>query len=160
MSRWFRHYAGMMRDEKLVGVALRAKQPVERVIWIWGAILESAAEINDAGRYELDIAEISYFLRSDESDIVSITACLEGAGRVRENRVVNWANRQFQSDRSAARQKDYRKRQKAQRDGGGDGRKVGGDGRKTESDSDITSPSRHGDAPELETDTEAETEKK
>jgi hypothetical protein len=152
VSRWFRHYAGMMRDEKLVGVALRCKQPVERVIWVWGAILESAAEINDAGRYNLDAAEVAYFLRTDESDVVSIQAGLEGAGRVRESRVVKWGDRQFQSDRSAARQKDYREREKAKRDGGSDTSKNGGDGN-------VTAASRHGDAPETETETETDNKK-
>jgi hypothetical protein len=32
MSRWFRHYAGMMRDDKLVRVAIRSKQTIERVV--------------------------------------------------------------------------------------------------------------------------------
>lgn len=39
MSRWFRHYAGMMRDDKLVGAAIRAKQPVERVVWVWADVV-------------------------------------------------------------------------------------------------------------------------
>ena len=43
MSRWFRHYAGMMRDDKLVRAAIKSKQSIERVLWIWGAVLESAA---------------------------------------------------------------------------------------------------------------------
>lgn len=100
MSRWFRHYAGMMRDEKLVGVALRAKQPVERVIWVWGAILESAAEINDAGRYEFDAAEVAYFLRADEADIAAILGALTNASRLADGVVVNWRSRQFQADRT------------------------------------------------------------
>ena len=57
MSRWFRHYAGLARDDKLVRAAMKSKQPVERVVWVWCAILESAAEIDDGGRYELDHAE-------------------------------------------------------------------------------------------------------
>jgi hypothetical protein len=50
VSRWFRHYAGMMRDDKLVRVAIRSGQAIERVCWIWGAILESAAEIDNGGK--------------------------------------------------------------------------------------------------------------
>jgi hypothetical protein len=153
MSRWFRHYAGMMRDEKLLRVAVHAKQPVERVLWVWGAILESAAEINDAGRYELDAAEAAYFLRSDEADIVSIQTGLEGIGRVCEGHVVKWGDRQFQSDRSAARQKDYRDRQKARGDGGcvqsGE-----------PSDGQVTAALRNADAPETETDTDTEADTK
>ena len=82
MSRWFRHYAGMMRDEKLVSAAMRSKQTIERVVWIWGAILESAAEINDAGRYEIDHAEIAYFLRADEADVAAVEGALHSLGRL------------------------------------------------------------------------------
>ncbi len=67
MSRWFRHYAGLARDDKLVRVALKSKQPVERVMWVWVAILESASEINDGGRYDFDADEAAYFLSSGRS---------------------------------------------------------------------------------------------
>jgi hypothetical protein len=150
MSRWFRHYAGMMRDDKLVGAAIRAKQPVERVVWVWGAILESAAEINDGGRYEFDIAEVSYFLRADEADICAVIDALTNAGRLAAGVVVNWGARQFQSDRSAPRQAAYRERKRS-RDSGCDDQKEHGDVV-------VTSPDRHGDAPETETETETNTE--
>lgn len=150
MSRWFRHYAGMMRDEKLVSAALRAKQSVERVIWIWGAILETAAELNDGGRYDLDAAEAAYFLRTDEADICAIVNALTDSGRLAEGRVVNWGTRQFQSDRSAPRQAAYRERKRSQ-DGHGDDRQENGDG-------EVTAALRHCDAPDTET--ELETEKK
>ncbi len=67
MSRWFRHYAGMMRDDKLVRVSIKSKQSVERVCWVWCAILESAAEIDDSGRYEIEHEEIARFLRCPAS---------------------------------------------------------------------------------------------
>lgn len=98
MSRWFRHYAGMMRDEKLVRVAVRCKQPVERVVWVWGAILESAAEINDGGRYELDAGEASKFLGTSRRNIVLIENTLASLGRVDKDRVV-WGGVQFGEDR-------------------------------------------------------------
>lgn len=145
MSRWFRHYAGMMRDEKLVRVALRSKQSIERVVWIWGAILESAAEIDDAGRFEVDADEIAYFLRADEADICAVLDWLAEAGRVAENRVVNWSARQFVSDRSAERQARLRARR---RDG------AGSDGAETSRDGVVTSRNSDGDAPETETETE------
>ncbi len=142
MSRWFRHYAGMMRDEKLVRAAIKSGQPIERVVWVWGAILESAAEIDDNGRYEIDNAEMAWFLRVDERDLVSIQSALEALGRVSGGNVARWGDRQFLSDRSAERQRRYRERhQTPVRDGG---------------DAAVTSPSRHGDAPETETDTETE----
>lgn len=150
MSRWFRHYAGMMRDDKLVGAAIRAKQTVERVVWVWGAILESAGEINDGGKFEIDPAEVAYFLRADEADISSILSALAHAGRVAEGVVVNWGARQFQSDTSATRQAAYRERKRANDDQR--------DVQKTSGDVTVTAASRHGDAPETET--EANTEKK
>src|SRR3972149_2883653 len=103
MSRWFRHYAGMMRDDKLVRVAMRSKQPIERVVWIWGAILESAAEIDDNGRYDVDTAAIAYLLRADEDDVGAVLAGLAGSGPLAGDIEDKWGDRQFQSDRSNAR---------------------------------------------------------
>jgi hypothetical protein len=136
MSRWFRHYAGLSRDEKLVRVAIRSKQTIERVIWIWGAILESAAEINDNGKYDFDVGEASYFLRADEGDVGGIVDALEDLGRIHEGTVVHWGDRQFQSDTSAERQKRYRDRKKT--DNGHN------------SDHDVTVSSRHADTPDTE----------
>jgi hypothetical protein len=153
VSRWFRHYAGMVRDEKLVRAALAAKQPIERVIWVWGAILESAAEINNGGRYELDHAECAYFLRVDQGDIAAIENALSVLDRVREGSVGKWGTRQFHSDRSADRQQRYRERHGAR------GKSSGGDDSASPNVT-VTAASRHGDAPETESDTEAKTEKK
>lgn len=137
MSRWFRHYAGMMRDEKLVSVAVRSKQPVERVVWVWGAILESAAEIDDGGRYEFDAAEAAYFLRADEADLVAIVDALTNANRLGEGVVVKWRDRQYQSDRSVARQAAYRERKRAGK-GDVDGEGSVGDGGVTSRDGGVT----------------------
>jgi hypothetical protein len=149
MSRWFRHYAGMMRDEKLVRAAVKAKQPVERAVWVWGAMLESASEKNDGGRYELDADEVAYFLRCDPDDILAIENALVDLGRVRDGLVVQWAERQFESDGSKARQQRYRDRQKAQRDGANHDRQV---------ERDVTPPSRDGQVTPQETDTETKKE--
>lgn len=141
MSRWFRHYAGMMRDEKLVRAAVKAKQPVERAVWVWGAMLESASEMNDGGRYELDADEVAYFLRCDADDILAIENALADLGRVSDGLVVQWSERQFESDGSKARQQRYRDRQKAQRDG-------------ANHDKQVTQPSRDGVVTPQETETE------
>lgn len=148
MSRWFRHYAGLCRDEKLVGVALKAKQPVERVIWVWCAILESAAEIDNDGRYNLDAAEVAYFLRADEADILAIESGLANAARVASGSVVKWSNRQFKSDRSAERVAAHRERNKP--------RLCEVQNEATLQTSGVTLQKRYGNAPEteLETDTE------
>ncbi|KAA0686027.1 hypothetical protein DTW90_34645 [Neorhizobium sp. P12A] len=147
MSRWFRHYAGMMRDEKLVRVAVKTKQAVERVVWVWGAILESAAEINDGGRYEFDAGEAAYFLRCDESDMVCIVECLEGIERLHGGVVARWSDRQFDSDSSKERQRRYRERRKA----GGDVQERNGDVGETSRDGEVT-------LQEADTDTDTDTE--
>jgi hypothetical protein len=136
----------MMRDEKLVAVAIRSKQPVERVVWVWGAILESAAEIDDVGRFELDAAEAAYFLRTDEIDIQSILDALTNAGRLAADRVVKWGDRQYQSDKSAERQARYRERRRS--------KNAGSDDQQTPSD--VTQPSRDGVVTLQETETETE----
>lgn len=149
MSRWFRHYAGMMRDEKLVAVAIRAKQPVHLVTWVWGAILESAAERDDNGLFEIDAAEVAYFLRTDEADICAVLDALADAGRVDSSRVVKWGDRQYQSDKSAERQARYRERSR--------GKVRVGDDQQTNGDVTPPSPDRH--VTPQDTETEAETEK-
>lgn len=146
MSRWFRHYAGMMRDEKLVRVAVRSKQPVHLVVWVWGAILESAAEINDGGRYEFDALEAAYFLRTADDDIEAILVGLSAAEHVADGRVVKWSERQHVSDNSAERQRRYRERR--------------ADTKVHENrDSDVTRPSRDVSVtpPEAETETDSYT---
>jgi hypothetical protein len=148
MSRWFRHYAGMMRDDKLVRVAIRSKQTIERVAWVWGAILESAAEIDDEGRYDVDAEEAAYFLRADVGDLEAILSALADAGRVADNCVVKWSNRQFQSDRSRDRVAAHRERKRSEMGGGNDLKNTGND--------DVTLQSRHGNAPDTETELETE----
>ncbi|MCW1431381.1 hypothetical protein [Novosphingobium sp. JCM 18896] len=145
MSRWFRHYAGMMRDEKLVRVAIKSKQPVERVLWIWGAILESAAEIDEHGRYDLDAAEVAYFLRADEADVDAVLVALADAGRVAEGSVVKWGDRQFSSDRSKERVAAHRQRKRSSQDTGNGEQRDGNDG--------VTLQERHRNSPETETET-------
>jgi hypothetical protein len=149
---WFRHYCGMMRDEKLVGVAVRSKQPVERVIWVWGAILESASEIGNNGQYEFDCAEAAYFLRADESDLLSIIDGLAAAGRIKSGLVAKWGDRQYISDKSVSRQAAFRERKK---------KNICQDFDSTEN-SDVTTPSpqRHVTAQDTDTDTDTDTDKK
>ena len=113
MSRWFRHYAGMMRDEKLVAVALCAKQPIERVVWIWGAILESAAEINDGGRFDFDADEAAHFLHIDVTECNVTVTALRNKDRVTGNKITNWNKRQWKSDDSTDRVRKHREAKKS-----------------------------------------------
>jgi hypothetical protein len=146
MSRWFRHYAGLCRDDKLVSAAIKAKQPVERVVWVWCAILESAAEIDDNGRYELDCAEVAYFLRADEDHIHSVENALGDMGRVSDGSVVKWGNRQFSSDRSKERVAAHRERKRTEKRGDALGEPSRND--------DVTLQERHCNSPETELETD------
>jgi hypothetical protein len=149
MNRWFRHYAGMMRDEKLVSVAVQAMQSIERVVWVWGAILESAAELNEGGRYEFDVAPAAYFLRCEEEALASVIKGLEEAGRIAGQVVCRWGERQYESDSSKDRQRRYRDRLAASRDA----KTLRSDGRVTSRDGVVT-------AQDTDTDTEKEKERK
>jgi hypothetical protein len=140
----------MMRDDKLVRVSIKSKQTIERVLWVWGAILESAAEIDNAGRYDVDTAEIAYFLRADEDDIRAVLHAFEELGRLDSGCVVKWGVRQFQSDRSATRVAAHRERKRA---GNADIDVTADRG-----NGDVTLQKRHGNAPETETETETEEE--
>jgi hypothetical protein len=92
MSRWFRHYAGMMRDEKLVAVAVKSKQPIDRVAWVWLAILESAAEIDDGGVFLVPWDASAYWLHVEEADLLLAVTALEDENLVRGDMVTDWHN--------------------------------------------------------------------
>lgn len=140
MSRWFRHYAGMVRDDKLVRASIKSKQSIERVVWIWGAVLESAAEIDDDARYEVDADEIARFLRCKAGVVKNVLDALIDLGRIDGERVTAWSKRQFKSDRSNERVAAHRNKKRS--DGNGDVTLQ------------VTLPQRDGNSPETETETE------
>ncbi|GAA4108700.1 hypothetical protein GCM10023067_04430 [Aminobacter aganoensis] len=143
-----------MRDEKLVRVAVRVKQPVERVVWVWGALLESAAEINEGGRFEFDTGEAAYFLRCDDADMGSILAGLESLGRIGGGMVAKWGERQYDSDGAKERQRRYRERIKSK----SDVQQRDRDHNVTQENvtRDVTQPSRDGEVTAQETDTDTD----
>lgn len=112
MSRWFRHYAGMARDDKLVRAAMRSRQPVERVVWVYAAMLESACEIQEGGRFDLDADEVAYFLRCETSEIEAIFAALDATGRTSGGVIARWTDRQYESDNSTERSRRHRERRR------------------------------------------------
>lgn len=115
MNRWFRHYAGMMRDPKFVGIAARTREPLERVLFVWGCILENASEQNDGGRYALDTDELAYTLRCDVESIEKIHSSF-GVDMVSDGVVLNWKARQFETDThdgtGAERQRRHREKKR------------------------------------------------
>ena len=108
MVRWFRHYPGLARDGKLVAAALRAKQPIERVVWTWCAILEDAAERMDGGAFRIDTLEAAHFLGCAPADLEAILNALEAGERTERGVICAWETRQFRGDTSTARVQAHR----------------------------------------------------
>lgn len=82
MSRWFRHYAGLTTDPKFGGGARRAKATRERVVFVWCCLLESAAEVNEGGRFSIDAGRIANVLSCDTAAVQAILDQMEAAGLV------------------------------------------------------------------------------
>lgn len=112
MQRWFRHYAGLARDEKLLSAALAAGQAPERAVWLWCAILEDAAERNAGGAFVIDLRACAWTLNCKVDDLAGIMEALGRAGRIAGGKVVAWPRRQFESDNSTPRVKAHRERQR------------------------------------------------
>lgn len=85
MSRWFRHYAGMCRDEDLVLIAEKTGSSIERSVWVWHALLESAAEIDRDGVYSVHPDEMAYFLHADDIEIEDILFEFNQFGLTKDN---------------------------------------------------------------------------
>lgn len=132
---WFRHYQGLVRDDKLVAAALRARAPVERVVWLWGAILEDAANRGQGGKFALDLEEVARFLQADLAELEQIMGALTALKRIARGRVLAWNRRQFSSDSSTERVREWRAKRRG--------------------DVAATLPQRFGNGPESETESES-----
>lgn len=112
MHRWFRHYAGMTRDEKLLAAAMGSGQPLERVVWLWCAILEDAAERQEGGAFHVDLRALAWLLHCEQAELARIMEALATGGRIAGGKVIAWGVRQFESDKSTARVQVHRARRK------------------------------------------------
>lgn len=118
MSRWFRHYAGMMGDPKFAGVARLCKRSRAEVLFVWGIILESAAEGASAS-YEWDADVVGELLNLDTPDAQAIHDAMVAKGLLANGAVASWDRRQFTSDDSSERVKAHRQRRRADRNATG-----------------------------------------
>lgn len=148
MTRWFRSYVGMCRDPKLMDVAAESGQGLDRVLFVWQSILEDACEQQESGKFDASAKGIAFLLHCKAADIQSILDALETAGLTASNVVAAWSRRQFESDTSTKRVKEFRERK--------------GNVAETVVKQDETFHRRCETAPDTEadTDTEAEEEKK
>lgn len=143
MSRWFRHYAGMMADPKFGGVARFCKRSRAEVLFVWGCLLETASEY-DSAVYSWDADAMAELLGIETEQAQAIHDGLVAKGLLEGGRIASWDKRQFKSDDSAERVRAHRQRQKTET--------------KQQPNADVTA--RNGDVtpPETETDTDSETD--
>jgi hypothetical protein len=104
-------------------------------------MLEDASERDAEGAFAIDLEECGYFLHAAAGEIGLILEALEQVGRITAGRICAWKRRQFISDHSgSARSATWRAK----------GKQANGH---------VTSPKRHRDAPETESETESEEER-
>jgi hypothetical protein len=112
MSRWFRHYAGMMSDPKFGGVARFCKRSRAEVLFVWGCLLESASEY-DSAVYGWDADAVAELLGIETETAQAIHDALEAKGLIGGGRIEAWDKRQFKSDDSSERVRKHRSSRKA-----------------------------------------------
>jgi hypothetical protein len=138
MSRWYRAYEGTIADPKIGEAALVAGTSKSVAIASWHAILESAASVQESGRFDTTARRVAAALGEPLAALESIFAAFDEIGLTADGVVTAWARRQYESDKSATRTKQWR-----------DKKRASGDGHVTSHAADVTPP-----------ETETETEKK
>jgi len=112
MTRWYRAYSGTVSDPKVAEVALIAECPRSVAISAWHAILESAADTQDGGRFETSSRRIAATLCEPIAAIDRVLAALEEVGLISDGIVVAWQRRQYESDTSTERSRKHRERKR------------------------------------------------
>lgn len=112
MARWYRAYEGTVTDAKLGEVALVAGCSRSVAIAAWHAILESAAAVNDGGRFNVTARRIAVILCEPVATIEAVMAEMTQIGMVSSDCVAAWARRQFESDSSTERSRKHRERRR------------------------------------------------
>lgn len=112
MSRWYRAYEGTVTDAKLGEVALVCQCSRSVAIAAWHAILESAASVNDGGRFNITPRRIAAVLSEAPSLIEQVFFELKQLGMIADGCVTAWKRRQYDSDTSTERSRKYRERQR------------------------------------------------
>lgn len=143
MARWYRAYEGTTSDPKLGEVSLVSGASRSVVIATWHAILEACATANAGGVFDLNARRVAAMLGEQISLIQSVFDGLAEVGMVDGDTVLRWKDRQFESDKSAARTRAWRERRRtshAVAEQSGDGDKTSCDVTETTSDGFVTSP--------------------
>lgn len=139
MSRWYRAYAGTVSDAKIGEAGLVAECSRSVCIAVWHALLESAAETNDAGRFDTTARRVAAILGEPVATIDRVLAAFDEIGLKSGNVIAAWRKRQYESDNSTERSRQHRERQR---------------------NADATLRNADASPPETDTETDTETEKK
>jgi hypothetical protein len=90
MTRWYRAYCGTASDPKLGEAALVAGCSRSVAIATWHALLESAAETQEGGRFETTARRIAATLGEPIATVDLVLAALAEVGLIRDGVVVAW----------------------------------------------------------------------
>lgn len=108
MSRWYRAYEGTVTDAKLGEVALVAECSRSVAIAAWHCLLESAATLNDGGRFDATPRRVAVILNEPPSLIEKVMAEMEALGMIDSGCITAWKRRQYESDSSTERSRKHR----------------------------------------------------
>lgn len=150
MTRWYRRYVGTVSDPKIAEVALVAECSRSVVVAAWDMILESAAEVNDSGRFRATSRNVAATLGESCATVERVFAALGAIGMVADGVVLAWSKRQFCSDSSTERSRRHRdaKKKTEQIQSG------------SSPQQDATLQGRCATVPDTDSETDTETEKK
>lgn len=108
MTRWYRAYAGTVKDDKLAEAAIVAGCSRSVAIAVWHALLESAAETDDGGRFETTSRRVAAILGEPTAVIEATFAAMVEIGMIDGDAIAAWKRRQFESDSSTERSRKHR----------------------------------------------------
>ena len=108
MSRWYRAYSGTVKDDKLAEVAVVAGSSRSVAIATWHAILESAADAQNGGRFDTTPRRVAAVLGEPVLLVERVFAAMRELGMIGDDGVCAWSKRQYESDNSTERSRKHR----------------------------------------------------
>lgn len=99
---WYRRYTGTCADPKIAEAAMISGAPRCLVIAVWDALLESACEDEDLGRYSVTPRRIAAMLVEPVDRIGQVFEALTEIGMIAGGVIVAWEKRQPNSETPAA----------------------------------------------------------
>lgn len=112
MTRWYRAYEGTVTDPKLGEAAMIAGTSRSVAIAAWHALLESACETRDAGRFTTSPARLAVILIEPLDVARAMLDAFTEIGLTTSDTIAAWSRRQYESDSSTDRSKRHRQRKR------------------------------------------------